>query len=56
MAKINFCFLSENECLDGMELVYIYIYFFFFLSHKHSVIELSIFCIFEEATCISLPL
>ena len=23
VAKIFFCFLSENECLDGMELVYI---------------------------------
>ena len=38
MAKIVFfLFLSENECLDGMELVYILI---FFLRHKHPVIEL----------------
>ena len=52
MAKIVFfLFLSENECLDGMELVYILI---FFLRHKHPVIELTIFCIFERA--ISLPL
>ena len=28
MAKIDFCFLSENECLDGMELAYIYIYIY----------------------------
>ena len=27
MAKLDFCFLSENDCLDGMELVYIYIFF-----------------------------
>ena len=46
MANIIFCFLSENECLDGMKLV--------FLRHKHPVIGLSIFCIFERA--ISLPL
>ena len=49
MAKIIFCFLSENECL---ELVYIFL--IFFLRQKHPVIELAIFCIFEEA--ISLPL
>ena len=49
---IFFCFLSENECLDGRELVYIF--YIFFLRHKHPVIELAIFCIFEDA--ISLPL
>ena len=27
MAKIDFCFLSENECLDGMELVHIFNFF-----------------------------
>ena len=26
--KNPFCFLSENECLDGMELVYIFYIFF----------------------------
>ena len=26
MAKIIFCFLSESECLDGMELVCIFIF------------------------------
>ena len=24
MAKIIFCFLCENECLDGIELAYIF--------------------------------
>ena len=24
VTKIIFCFLSENECLNGMELVYIF--------------------------------
>ena len=44
MAKIIFCFRSENECLDGIKLAYI---FYFFLRHKHPVIELAILCIFE---------
>ena len=39
--KNLFCFLSENECLDGMELVLYILYIF--LRHKHPVIELSIF-------------
>ena len=30
------CFLSENECLDGMEPVYIYIYIFFFISETQT--------------------
>ena len=51
VAKIIFCFPSENECLDGMEPVYI---FCIFLRHKHPVIQLAIFCIFEDA--ILLPL
>ena len=42
----SFFFLGENECLDGMELAY---KFYFFLRHKHPVIEISIFCIFETA-------
>ena len=51
MAKIIFCFLSENECLDGMKPVYIFV---FYLRHKHPVIQLAILCIFEGA--ISPPL
>ena len=47
MAKIICCFLSENECLDGMELVYIY--FCIFSENKHPVTELAMFCIFEGA-------
>ena len=27
VAKIIFCFLSENECLNGMEPVYIFVFF-----------------------------
>ena len=52
---IFFCFLSEmNVWIVWNIYIYIYIYFIFFLRHKHPVIELAIFCIFEGA--ISLPL
>ena len=40
------CFLDENKCLDGMEVV--------FLGHKHPIMELALIILFERAS--SLPL